>query len=243
MAQNIYDNQGFFSKYSKLDRQVRGHNGAPEWNSIKKLLPDLKGKRVVDLGCGFGWFCRFAIEQGAKSVLGVDISKNMITKANSFPSNSAITYKIADLDDVTLLKGSFDFVYSSLTFHYIKNFARLVHIIYESLTPKSYFVFTMEHPIYTAPVHQKLTEDNNGDQTWLLNNYQVEGKRKSDWLTSGIIKYHRTMSTILNSLIKVGFTLKHIEEWKPSEKQLKDHPDWKEEITRPCFLIISVQRD
>ncbi len=243
MAQNIYDNQVFFDKYSKLDRQVRGHDGAPEWDSIKRLIPNLKGKIVVDLGCGFGWFCRFAIEQGAKSVLGVDISKNMIKKANSFPSNPAITYKVADLDEITLSKGSFDFAYSSLTFHYIKDFARLMRIVYYSLTPKSYFVFTMEHPIYTAPADQKLIEDNNGDQNWLLNNYQVEGKRKSEWLAKGVIKYHRTMATALNSLIKMGFTLKYIEEWKPSEKQLNDHPDWKEEITRPCFLIISVQRD
>lgn len=243
MTQNIYDNQVFFSKYSKLDRQVRGHDGAPEWNSIRRLLPNLKGKRVIDLGCGFGWFCRFAIERGAKSVLGIDISKNMIKKANSFPSNSSISYKVADLDEITLSKGSFDFAYSSLTFHYIKDFARLMRNIYDSLTPKSYFVFTMEHPIYTSPAHQKLTEDNNGNQTWLLNNYQVEGKRTSDWLAKGVIKYHRTMATILNSLIKIGFTLKYIEEWKPFEKQLIDHPDWKEEITRPCFLIISVQRN
>lgn len=243
MAQNIYDNQDFFDKYSKLDRQVKGHNGAPEWNSIKRLLPDLKDKRVVDLGCGFGWFCRFATEQGARSVLGIDISKNMIAKAKSFSSNPGITYKVADLDEITLTKNSFDFAYSSLTFHYIKDFARLMSAIYDSLAPKSYFVFTMEHPVYTSPENQKLIENNNGDQTWLLNNYQIEGKRTSDWLAKGVIKYHRTMATILNSLIKVGFTLEYIEEWKPSEEQLNKHPDWKEEITRPCFLIISAQKD
>lgn len=243
MAQNIYDNQDFFRKYSKLDRQMRGHDGAPEWSSIKRLLPDLKGKRVVDLGCGFGWFCRFAGEQGAKSVLGVDISKNMITKARTFPSNSSVTYKIADLDTISLSKDSFDLAYSSLTFHYVKDFARLMRVVYDSLTPKSYFIFTMEHPIYTAPQHQKLTVNSDGSQTWLLNNYQVEGMRTSDWLAKGVIKYHRTMSTVLNTLIDIGFTLTYIEEWKPSEKQLHDHPDWKEEITRPCFLIISVQRD
>lgn len=243
MAQNIYDNQAFFDKYSKLDRQLKGHDGAPEWNSIKKLLPDLKGKRVLDLGCGFGWFCRYAIEQGAKSVLGIDISKNMIAKAKLFPSNSTIIYRVADLDKILLTKDSFDFAYSSLTFHYIKDFARLMRVIYDSLSSKSYFVFTMEHPVYTAPLHQKLTEDSHGNQNWLLNNYQIEGKRTSDWLAKGVIKFHITMSTVLNSLIKVGFALKYIEEWKPSDQQLKEHPDWKEEITRPCFLIVSVQKN
>ncbi|OQY66133.1 SAM-dependent methyltransferase [Microgenomates bacterium UTCPR1] len=243
MAQNIYDNLGFYEKYSQLDRQVRGHAGAPEWSSVSALLPDLKDKRIIDLGCGFGWFCRYAMEQRAKSVTGIDISKNMISKAKSFPKNSTITYKIADLDEIILPKGSFDFAYSSLTFHYIKDFSRLMKTIYDSLTSKSHFVFTIEHPIYTAPQNQKLVEDSDGNQTWLLDSYQIEGERTSNWLVKGVIKYHRTMTTIIDSLIKIGFTLKYIEEWKPSEKQLKDHPTWKEEITRPCFLIISVYKD
>jgi cyclopropane fatty-acyl-phospholipid synthase-like methyltransferase len=45
------------------------------------MLPDLKGKRVLDLGCGFGWHCRYAVEQGAKSVIGIDISERMLNEA------------------------------------------------------------------------------------------------------------------------------------------------------------------
>ncbi len=56
MAQNIYDNPDFFAGYSQLPRQVHGLSGAPEWPAIRALLPDLKDRRVVDLGCGFGWF-------------------------------------------------------------------------------------------------------------------------------------------------------------------------------------------
>jgi len=242
MAQNIYDNDEFFGKYSKLDRQAHGHSGAPEWPSVNALLPELKGKRIIDLGCGFGWFCRYAIEQGAKSTLGIDISQNMINKAKSFPLNPAIIYQIADLDEIELPKASFDFAYSSLTFHYIKDFARIISQIHNSLTPCSHFVFTMEHPIYTAPTNPKLIKDSDGNDIWPLNQYQTEGKRTTNWLTQGLIKYHRTMGTIINSLIKCGFTIRHLEEWTPSDKQLKDHPDWQEEIVRPCFLIIAAQR-
>ena len=56
MAQNIYDNPEFFAGYSGLPRQVKGLDGAPEWPTVRAMLPDLAGKRVVDLGCGFGWF-------------------------------------------------------------------------------------------------------------------------------------------------------------------------------------------
>ena len=69
MTQNIYDNPEFFAGYSRLDRSVEGLAGAAEWPALRALLPDLRGTKVVDLGCGFGWFCRFARAQGATRVL------------------------------------------------------------------------------------------------------------------------------------------------------------------------------
>ena len=98
MAQNIYDNPEFFSGYSQLPRQVQGLGGAPEWPAIRALLPELGGKRVADLGCGFGWASRWFREQGAASVLGLDLSQNMIERARADTTDSAIAYRIADLD-------------------------------------------------------------------------------------------------------------------------------------------------
>ena len=72
MTQNIYDDPGFFAAYRQLRRSVEGLAGAPEWPSLRALLPDLTGLRVVDLGCGFGWFCRWARESGAAHVVGLD---------------------------------------------------------------------------------------------------------------------------------------------------------------------------
>ncbi|CAF5198292.1 unnamed protein product, partial [Rotaria magnacalcarata] len=57
MAQNVYDNQDFFEAYAQLSRSVNGLNGAPEWPSIVKMLPEMEGLNIVDLGCGYGWFC------------------------------------------------------------------------------------------------------------------------------------------------------------------------------------------
>lgn len=65
MTQNIYDNPDFFAGYATLARSVQGLDGAPEWPALCALLPDLNGKRIADLGCGYGWFCRYALEAGA----------------------------------------------------------------------------------------------------------------------------------------------------------------------------------
>ena len=77
MTQNIYDSDAFFEGYSRLPRSIEGLEGAPEWPALRAMLPDLRGRRVLDLGCGFGWFCRWARTQGAVQVAGIDVSKKM----------------------------------------------------------------------------------------------------------------------------------------------------------------------
>ncbi|MBB4428249.1 SAM-dependent methyltransferase [Bradyrhizobium sp. CIR48] len=135
MAQNIYDSPDFFAGYSKLLRQVHGLEGAPEWPAIRAMLPSLDGKRVVDLGCGFGWASRWMREQGAASVLGVDLSQSMIERARADTTDAAIKYRIADLETLDLPESAFDLAYSSLAFHYVQNFGRLVHVIRKALVP------------------------------------------------------------------------------------------------------------
>ena len=73
MKENKYDDNIFFQKYSQMSRSQKGLAGAGEWETLKKMLPDFKGKRVLDLGCGYGWHCIYAMENGASSVVGVDI--------------------------------------------------------------------------------------------------------------------------------------------------------------------------
>ena len=83
MSQNIYDDPEFFAGYSRLGRSVEGLNGAAEWPALRAMLPPIRGLRVCDLGCGFGWFCVWAREQGAASVLGLDVSENMLALARA----------------------------------------------------------------------------------------------------------------------------------------------------------------
>ena len=64
MPQNVYDNDDFFLRYSHLERSMRGLVGAPEWPTLRALLPAMAGLRVLDLGCGYGWFSRWALAAG-----------------------------------------------------------------------------------------------------------------------------------------------------------------------------------
>src|SRR5262245_28822209 len=126
MIQNIYDDPEFYDSYSRLPRSQQGLEGAPEWPALRALLPDLRGLRVVDLGCGYGWFCRWAREQGASHVFGVDVSEKMLERAHLAGGDAGITYGKADLETLDLAEESFDVVYSSLAFHYVRDLERLL---------------------------------------------------------------------------------------------------------------------
>ncbi|WP_205750463.1 class I SAM-dependent methyltransferase [Deinococcus fonticola] len=93
-----------------MRRSVQGLSGAPEWLAMRALLPDLTGLRVLDLGRGFGWFCRWSREQGARAVTGIDISVNMLERARTSTSDAGITYLQADLEDLHLPLESFEVV-------------------------------------------------------------------------------------------------------------------------------------
>src|SRR5271167_2670174 len=102
MTQNIYDDAEFFAGYSRLPRSVEGLDGAPEWPALRALLPDLRGLNVVDLGCGFGWFCRWARANGAAHVLGIDVSEKMLARASAETHDAAIAYAKIDIKHLEL---------------------------------------------------------------------------------------------------------------------------------------------
>jgi SAM-dependent methyltransferase len=242
MAQNVYDRPDFFAGYAELSRSLQGLAGAPEWPTLRSMLPNLVGRRVVDLGCGFGWFCRWAREQGAASVLGLDLSETMLARARSMTDDDAIVYATADLETLALSEGVFDLAYSSLAFHYVENASRLYTAIHRTLAPGGRLVFSTEHPIYMAPAKPGWRLSDDGRKTWPIDSYFNEGRRETDWLAPGVVKYHRTMSTTLRLLLRAGFRLAQVEEFCPDAEQIGADPSLAEEVEHPTFLLIAAER-
>ncbi|EJF71061.1 methyl transferase [Pseudomonas sp. Ag1] len=242
MTQNIYDTEVFFEGYSKMGRSVEGLAGAPEWPALQSMLPPMPGLKVVDLGCGYGWFSRWAQERGAEQVLGLDVSQKMLARAKEMTSSSAITYGIADLEKLDLPDATFDLAYSSLAFHYIVDLKGLFARIHQALVPGGRLVFSIEHPIFMAPRQPGWLIDEQGRKSWPVDSYQLQGPRVTNWLAEGVIKQHRTVGTLLTLLIQAGFTLTHVDEWGPSEADLKARPALAEELERPMMLLVAAHR-
>ena len=237
MTQNIYDDPEFFDGYSRLRRSLAGLDGATEWPALRAMLPPMPGLRVLDLGCGFGWFCRWAAQQGAARVTGLDVSARMLDRARAMTTDAAITYAAVDLEELALPEAAFDLAYSSLALHYVENLAGLLATVHRALVPGGHLVFSIEHPIYMAPTNPGWSIDAQGRRTWPVDRYLVEGPRVVDWLGKRVVKQHRTLGTTLNQLIGAGFTIQRIEEFCPTEAQIAARPELAEERERPMFLL------
>lgn len=244
MKENIYDSEEFFEKYSQTIRSRIGLKGAGEWPTLKEMLPEFKDKRVLDLGCGYGWHCMYAEQQGAKYVLGIDQSEKMINEARRRNSSDNIEYHIADIEKYEYPPASFDIVISSLALHYIKDLTPVFGKISRTLVRKGIFVFTIEHPIFTAQGTQEwITDKENNKICWPVDNYFIEGKREADFLGEKVIKYHHTLTSILQGLINIGFTITEIAEPQPTQEMLEHIPEMKDELRRPVMLAISATRN
>src|SRR6266851_2677678 len=98
--QNIYDDPGFFAGYSTLERFGAGWERALEHADLLALLPDVDGRRVLDLGCGAGQLARHLATTGAAEVVGVDVSERMLVLARAEWAHPRGTYRRAAVEEV-----------------------------------------------------------------------------------------------------------------------------------------------
>ena len=240
MKQNKYDDPRFFANYSQMARSIGGLDAAGEWPAFRALLPRLRDKKVLDLGCGFGWHCRYVREQQARWVLGIDISEKMVARARECTNDAAIEYRQLAIEDIDFPAGEFDVVLSSLALHYVQHFDIVCRKVHHSLVPGGNFVLSVEHPIFTALAAQDWYHGPLGERLhWPIDHYQDEGLRQARFLDHDVVKYHRTVATYLNTVINSGFTLTRLSEPQPTQAMLDKHPDMQDENRRPMFLLIA----
>lgn len=239
MKQNKYDDPAFFANYSNMPRSVGGLAEAGEWQAFRALLPDLRGKRVLDLGCGFGWHCRYARERQARSVVGVDLSESMLARARETTDDPAIEYRRGAIEDIDVA-ADFDVVISSLALHYVERFDLVCEKVHRCLAAGGAFVLSVEHPIFTARAAQDWHYGPDGERLhWPVDHYQQEGLRHARWMADDVVKYHRTVASYVNALIDAGFQITRLLEPEPPAAMLTERPEWMDETRRPMFLLIA----
>ena len=241
MMKNEYDNEALFAQDARMPRSQGGLEAAGEWRQLKKLFPPLKDQTVLDLGCGYGWHCRYALEQGASRVLGIDLSEKMLAKARELGEAPNLSYRLCDLEGYEYPEEAWDCVVSNLALHYIEALEDLFRKVHRTLTSGGVFLFNMEHPVFTARQGQDWIYDEESKPLyWPVDDYFRPGRRTTHFLGCKVEKYHHTLTQILMGLLRSGFTLEAVEEAEPPEEMLS-LPGMDDELRRPMMLLVKAR--
>ena len=194
-GQNIYDDDAFFEDFRNNRSREVNFNDCIETPILFAMLPDLRGKKILDIGCGMGQHAKQYAEMGAESVLGIDISEKMLEYAKAHTA----------------------------------------------------LVFSMSHPIVTAwdGAYDRYTRTATGERLYAnLRNYCREGLRKVDWIVNGYECYHRTVSTLINDMIRAGFVIRECQEAHLSDEMRERYPAlFGGTIHRPEFIFFRCGKD
>lgn len=237
-----YDDPVFFEKYAQMGRSQHGLSAAGEWPALQSMLPEFAQKRVLDMGCGYGWHCEYAVQQGAQSVIGIDLSRRMLNEAITRRSHPRIEYRCAAIEELDFADGSFDIIISSLALHYVEDFTAVARNAFRMLSPGGTFIFSVEHPIFTAEGTQDWIYGEDGSiRHFPVDNYSFEGARKAVFLGETMVKYHRTLTTYLRTVLEAGFAIGDVCEPQPPA-HLLHVPGMMDEFRRPMMLIIRAEK-
>jgi len=218
------------------------YNELTETPTTFKLIGNVKNKKILDLGCGPGFYLKHFRKRGAK-VKGIDLSPELLKFAKlQNPSTEII------LGDITkklpYKNAEFDIVNSSLVLGHIKNWRNILKEVHRILKKNGIFVFSIGVPFYECVERIKV----KGKKFKTPKDYFNERKIQTIWKgNSGkngeAIHYHKTYGTIIKLLIKNKFEIIDYEDCKPivSAKKLYKK-EYKDELNFPRFCSWKVQK-
>ncbi|MBS1716742.1 MAG: class I SAM-dependent methyltransferase [Armatimonadetes bacterium] len=175
---------------------------------MERLLPDVQGKRVLDVGCGEGRFCRLLAARGASTV-GIDPVEAFITQARNLHPEGE--YHTGFAEALPFEDGSFDIVLSYLTLIDIPGFDEAVAEMVRVLRRGGRLVIATianyqctEEAWVRGPNGEKLHRP--------LDKYMEERAMVFSWSGITVQNWHRPLSRVLGEFLKHGLTLKYFGE-------------------------------
>ncbi|MBN1682154.1 class I SAM-dependent methyltransferase [Candidatus Bathyarchaeota archaeon] len=230
-----------YDAYKKLAKRyaeiidVKPHNAEYERPSFLSLIPDIKGKKVLDAGCGTGSLTEWLVDHGSE-VIGVDASPHMLEEAMKRIKYKA-TLRLHDLrEPLSFIEDeSIDLVASSLVMHYLENIDYVFKEFNRIIKPGGYFIFSIEHPF-------SVFIDRPSD-----NYYNVEPVSFNwDGFTEVPVlvpSYRRPLESYTETLAKSGFCIERLIEPKPTLRFKEQLPDsYERHLINPLFMMIKAKK-
>ena len=209
---------------------TKPHNAYYERPATLSLLPDVRGKRVLDAGCGPGAYVQWLADRGAE-VLAIDVSPKMVELARRRARGRAEIIH-ADLNAGLgfLRDGTFDVVVSALALDYVLDWDRAFSEFHRVLRMPGYLIFSMQHP-FAAYLEY------HSEEYFELERVSYESRAFGEPVV--IPSYRRPLGEALTPLIEAGFVLERILEPQPTEQfKHADPKNYAKLSSQPFFLCV-----
>ena len=197
-----YDDKEVFTQYLATRKKSDSLHNKSIKENLMNLVGNIKGLKVLDLGCGVGEFAKYFSDNGAKSVMGIDISEKVLEYANKNNNADNIEYRKMDIVNLDKLAEKFDVVFSDMVVNYIEDYNKLLKDIYNILKPGGILVFSQVHPISTASLGESSwVRDENDKLRFQVDNYSNVSHREREYFGSTFDFYHRRFEELINGAI------------------------------------------
>ncbi|MBU4086561.1 MAG: class I SAM-dependent methyltransferase, partial [Nanoarchaeota archaeon] len=203
------------------------------------LLKSIKGKKILDAGCGSGIYSKKLAQKGAK-VYGLELNQNMINLAKNYCKNLNIEFKQGSIDKIPYPDNNFDIVLASLVIHYLKKPERAIKEFRRVLKDNGELILSTTHPIVESFIKIK---DNGRKKEILITDYFKKGKYYWSLHNSKvkIPSYRMGFERLSRLLSKSGFFIQEIKE-ATLNKKLNLPAHLKKFIGCPIFIIIKSRK-
>jgi len=232
LAQDAYDELA--ESYAAIVDE-KPHNAYYERPATLSLLLDVNGKRVLDVGCGPGFYAEWLIERGAE-VVAFDANEKMFSIAKKRLGERA-RVELALLEEPLSFASdeSFDIVLAPLVLDYVKDWNPIFTEFFRVLKRGGCLVFSSDHPFVKYRTHPEGFD--------YFETEQLEYVWKGFGSPVAVPYYSRPLGSVINPLINAGFVLERILEPKPTEEFREKSPETYERLLRsPCFMCVRARK-
>lgn len=212
--------------------------------AILPLLGDVKGKQILDAGCGEGYFSRILAQSGA-TVTAVDYSENMLEIAKGrTPLDVQVAYQHGNCEDLHFLEdGSFDCIVSNMVIQDLADYEKAFREMHRLLKDGGTFVFSILHPCFVTPESGWEKTQDGEKLHWNVDRYFYEGACEQKLGgQEKMVLFHRTLTSYMAALLRTGFMLEGLVEPKPSQEMLDKYPSVEEDFRCPDFLVFALRK-
>lgn len=173
-----------------------------------KLLGTVKGKKILELGCG-GAQCSIAFAKKGAVCTGIDISKEQLKYAEKLAKKNKVKIKLIK-GNIQTLRGiksnSYDIVFSAYAFQYIPNLTKCFKEVHRVLKKNGVFVFSFDNPFYLT----LNTKTGKVEKSYFKTGRHEEIETWPDGSKHKFVMYYRKVSDIYNSLMESKFFVEKI---------------------------------